>query len=97
MHSELQIAGFLIGVAAGLFLLISLAVLALGRPARTEAVPGEEVWFGGPGKTEHGADTSVLVLTGRPAHWLPAIDVDWKAMARAAQPRARTGGASAGW
>ncbi|MFF4777412.1 hypothetical protein [Microtetraspora fusca] len=97
MHSELQIAGFLIGVAAGLFLLISLAVLALGRPARTEAVPGEEVWFGGPGKTEHGADTSVLVLTGRPAHWLPAIDVDWKAMARDVEPQAHTGGASAGW
>ncbi|GLX00863.1 hypothetical protein [Microtetraspora sp. NBRC 16547] len=97
MHSELQIAGFLIGVSAGLFLLITVLVLALGRPAKSQTVSEGVVWFGGPGRSEHGADTSVLVLTGRPPHWLPYTDVQWTALARDAEPRARTGGASAGW
>ncbi|MCC5577844.1 MULTISPECIES: hypothetical protein [Microtetraspora] len=97
MHSALQIAGFLIGVSMGLFLLITVLVLALGRPARSRSASDGVVWFGGPGKTEHGADTSILVLTGRPPHWLPSTDVHWRALARAAEPRAHTGGASAGW
>ncbi|WP_067179072.1 hypothetical protein [Microtetraspora niveoalba] len=97
MHSELQIAGFLIGTAAGLFLLISVVVLAFGRPARTREVSDGVVWFGGPGETEHGAETNILVLTGRPPHWLPSYEVDWRAMAAAAEPRRHTGGASMGW
>lgn len=96
VDSALEILAFLLGVSLGLFVLISLAVLVPGRGSARRMETGP-VWLGGPSGSEHGVSTSGLVLADRVAHWAPAPETDWVAMAETAEPGRRVGGASAGW
>ncbi|MEV0198055.1 hypothetical protein [Nonomuraea sp. NPDC050691] len=96
MNSALGSMGALLGVSLGLFVLISLIVMAAGRGAPRREEPGP-VWLGGPGRGEHGVSTSGLVLADRTPAWAPGTEADWVAAAETAEPGRRTGGASAGW
>ncbi|MFI6908940.1 hypothetical protein ACIBKY_47290 [Nonomuraea sp. NPDC050394] len=96
MSSAWQILGFLIGASLGIFVLISLLVLAPGRGSARRAAEGP-VWLGGPSRSESGVSTSDLVLADRAAHWARTPDVDWVSAAETAEPGRNIGGATAGW
>ncbi|NUW42668.1 hypothetical protein [Nonomuraea rhodomycinica] len=96
MNSALGSMGALFGVSLGLFVLISLIVMAAGQGAPRGQEPGP-VWLGGPGRGEHGVSTSGIVLVDRTPAWAPGTATDWVAAARTAEPGRRTGGACAGW
>ncbi|MCG5216292.1 hypothetical protein [Streptosporangium sp. KLBMP 9127] len=101
MDSAIAVLGVLIGVSAGLFVVISLLV-ALPVRARAQhsgrpPSPDAAVWFGGPSRSEHGVSSSGLVLMERRPLWVTVPEADWSALAEAAEPGRPTGGASAGW
>jgi hypothetical protein len=97
VDSAIEVLGFLIGVSAGLFILITLAVVLPGRGRRSAVTPSSVAWFGGPGGSEHGVSSSVLALIDDRPGWVTVPETDWPALAEAAEPGRRTGGASAGW
>jgi hypothetical protein len=97
VDNAIEILAFLVGVSGGVFLLIALFVLSLGRSTGSPAGSDGAVWLGGPFGSEHGVGETSLVLTGRRANWDATPDVDWRRMAETSEPGARIGGASAGW
>ncbi|MDF5758740.1 hypothetical protein [Spongiactinospora sp. TRM90649] len=104
MDSAIEVLGTLIGISAGLFILITIVVLMPGRAAAARSSPPAHpgvVWFGGPGHGrpghgEHGVTDSGLVLLDHRPGWIGAPESDWPALAETSEP-GRNGGASAGW
>ncbi|MDP9850140.1 hypothetical protein [Streptosporangium lutulentum] len=94
MDSAIEVFGFLVGVSGGLFLIIALLVTLPGRVRRRAArtTSAGAMWFGGPFRSEHGVDTSGLVLKE-----CPVPEVDWVMLAETAEPGRHVGGASSMW
>ncbi|MFF5210691.1 hypothetical protein [Streptosporangium sp. NPDC000396] len=98
MDSAIQVLGFLIGVSAGLFLLITLLVMLPGRvrASAAQSTSAGAVWFGGPLRSEYGVSVSGLVLVDQEAS-AREPRVDWVSLAEISEPGRGLGGASAGW
>jgi hypothetical protein len=94
VDSAIQVFGFLIGASGGLFLLIALLVALPGRLRKNAArtTSAGAMWFGGPFHSEHGVNTSGLVLTES-----RTPEVDWVMLAETAEPGRYVGGASSVW
>ncbi|MBO3750983.1 hypothetical protein J5X84_33340 [Streptosporangiaceae bacterium NEAU-GS5] len=97
MDSAIGILAFLVGVSAGLFVLVALVVMLPKNSWPAESIASDVIWFGGPSGSEHGVSSISQVLTGEQAHWAPGANVDWPQLADMSEPGRHLGGASAGW
>ncbi|GAA4227747.1 hypothetical protein FHR32_000740 [Streptosporangium album] len=95
----IQVLGFLIGVSASLFLIITLLVTLPGKVRRNAArtTSACAVWFGGPFHSERGEGTCAPLPADGDDFRARASQVDWVSLAELSEPGRHVGGASAGW